>query len=91
MSDRNFKEIRKQLRTVVKEQLKEVLNEEFALAMRKTLAEQLGKRMDEISESARKTLESIDTRNKDFQSYVVKEISKSTPLPTLEPEVKTQD
>lgn len=94
MSDKNFKAIRKQIRNVVKEFLPDVLSTEYTASIHKRLSEELTQRMDVIANGARETLKNIDERQKDFQNYVVKEISKHSALPTLNvqdtPEVKTE-
>jgi ABC-type ATPase with predicted acetyltransferase domain len=72
MSDNNFKEIRKQLRTVVRENLESVLQEEMTANIHRLLAEVINKRMNEIAAEAKQTLQIIDNRQKDLQNYLAR-------------------
>lgn len=77
----HIKTIRGQLRQIVKELLPEVLKEAIVDAMAKSLANDLRVRMDQISESAKETMERIDNRSKDVQSYVIRELAALKPAP----------
>lgn len=67
-----IKQIRGQIRQIVKDLLPEVLATEVGNALHKSLTAQLQKRMDEITNHMKRTLDTIDERSKDIQSYVVR-------------------
>ena len=72
MSDRNFKEIRKQLRTVVRELLPEVLKSEVVTASMADIKTQTDERLNRIADHIQSTLESMDKRQSDIQSYILR-------------------
>lgn len=69
------KDIRKQLRNVVLALLPEVLTRELEEALYKKLLSDMNARMDLIANNAKETLEKIDQRSRDVQSYVVRQNS----------------
>lgn len=75
-----MKEIRKQLRNVVKEFLPDVFTEALSAKIRENLSERLGTRMDEIAKDCKDVLKVIDDRNKEFQGYVVRQLTSTVPV-----------
>ena len=71
----NLKALRKQLRTVVKELVPEVLKTELTLAISKQLSEDLGKRMDFIAKNAKETLDKMSGSQKDFQNLIMRQLA----------------
>lgn len=80
-----IKEIRKQIRTVVKDLLPEVLGSELQQSNAKALQESMHVRMTEITKNINDYLKSIEDRQKDFHSYVLRQL---TPPTTATPENK---
>lgn len=80
MGDRNFKEIRKQLRNVVREILPEVLGTEAVSVINK----RIDTRLDGISGHMSKTLQDIDQRSRDVQAFVIRHIGTGAVRPAAE-------
>lgn len=78
MSDRNFKEIRKQLRNVVREILPEVMASE-AVSM---IDRKVDSRLEGIQIQVRNTLQEIDQRSKDVQSFVIRQLASAGIAPS---------
>ncbi len=76
---KELKQLRGQMRQIVKELFPEIMNTELVAAVRNELADRLGKHMEVIANNAKQTLADIDERNKDFQSYVVRQLSSNVP------------
>lgn len=71
----SIKELRKQLRNVVQGLLPEILTKELEEAVYKKLLSDMNARMDLIANNAKETLERIDERSRDVQSYVIRQSS----------------
>lgn len=71
----NPKELRKQLKNVVKPLLEEMLLKELEKTVTVKVLEQIKERMDFIENNANKTLEQLTKNQKDLQSFVVKALS----------------
>ena len=82
MSDRNFKEIRKQLRTVVKEIINDVLSTELVAAIHKKVQEQVQVRLDALFEQHKFAMEQFDQKLKDTQAYIIRNSAKAVVAPT---------
>lgn len=74
MSEVSAKDIRKQIRNVLQENLNTILGQELAQEINKTLAEALNKRLDSIEEYVKKTLKQQDDRAKAVQGFIVQEV-----------------
>lgn len=70
MSDKNLKDLRKQVRNVVKEVLPEILGNELVKEIEYKLRQEINARLN-----------LIDDRQKDIQSYVVRQ--------SISPSIKT--
>lgn len=79
MSDKNTKDLRKQLRAVVREILPEILTAELVTASHREYTAKLEERLDAISKHLTDTLTAIDQRSKDMQSYVVRNLPAPPP------------
>lgn len=77
MGQNQVKDLRKQLRNVVKEILPELLQSEAVEAIYRLLREELGKRLD-----------AIDERQKEIAGYMVRQ---SAGLPPVPPPAPKQD
>lgn len=75
MGDRVFKAIRQQLRNVVKEFLPEVLTQELKTEISGDLAKEIGARLTAIEGDVKKTMEEMNQRSKDVQSYLVRAVT----------------
>ena len=82
MSDRNFKEIRKQLRTVTKEIITDVLSTELVAAVEKRIQEQVQKRLDSLFEQHAFAMKQFDDKLRDVQGYIIRNTSTPSVLPT---------
>jgi hypothetical protein len=82
----NPKELRKQLRNVVQEQLPDLLKSELGNALHKDLSHIIQTRLNVVIKNIQETLEQIDQRSKDIQGYIVRQSLNpiSTPATTLE-------
>lgn len=90
MSDKNFKEIRKQLRSVAKDMIPEVLTSEVMKAIHEQLAKDINTRMKSLEDSVKAQMSEINERHKDTMSFLVRQITVPTPPPveSTEPVVK---
>lgn len=77
-----LKEVRKQLRNIVKENLAEVMTKELFLSVKSDLVKQV----DAIQAYTKSSLEQIDERNKNFHSYITRQLSSSVPILATTPE-----
>jgi hypothetical protein len=68
MSQSNIKDLRKQLKNVVKESLSDVLIEELRIALMK----HIDARCDAISSHLKLVLESVEKRSKDISSSLLR-------------------
>lgn len=79
-----IKQLRGQVRQLVKEMLPEVFKTEFIAALHKSIAEQVDKRLDNLMSYNRAALDVIDKRSKDVEAYVIREMARNAPKPTEE-------
>lgn len=77
-----YKLIRKQLRTVVKEMLEPVLKSEVVKAIHDDVANKMNARVNDLAKVLKDTLDRIDERSKDVLHYAVKQSAVPTP-PTV--------
>lgn len=92
----NPKELRKQLRNVVLEQLPDLLKSELGQSLHKDLSHVIQTRLNVVIKNIQETLAQIDQRSKDIQGYIVRQslIPVSTPataLDTVIPPTNTGD
>lgn len=87
MSDSNVKFLRRQVRNVAQELAPTLITNELLVELEKKLAARLEDRLDKISAYIKTTLETIDARSKEVQSYVVRNsaIPATAPTDTVEP------
>lgn len=70
----------------------EILKKELVEETRKSVSDELTKRLRNIELEVRQTLETLDKRSKDTLGYLVREMNKTASLPTLEqPEEKKSE
>ncbi len=69
------KELRSQLRNVVKELLPDLLASDFNAANLKTLEVTVDKRIKELEDFVKKTLTEINDRHKDTMGYLVRQVT----------------
>lgn len=91
MSDKQVKLLRKQIRNVVQEILPGVLTQEMRNSIYEQLNSTLSTQLKQISDHVKSTLDAIDQRAKDLQSYAVRQSGVVAPpiSPTIE-EPKSQ-
>lgn len=81
-----MKEIRKQLRNVVKENIDDVLKTELVSSLQSDLKKQLTERLNSIdthiSSTVKDTMDKLDERSKEVQAYIVRNY---TPTPATQP------
>ena len=75
MGDKSTKQLRNQLRAVVKELLPEVLQE----AMYKAVLDSMHLRINKIENNVKETLSLVDKRSKDIAGYIVRQSTLPTP------------
>lgn len=81
-----LKEVRKQLRNIVKENLDQILSKELVINLKTEITAQI----DVISNYTKATLEKIDKRNQDLNAYVVRQLAGATPALNAMPEQLAQ-
>lgn len=88
MSDKNFKDIRKQLRNIAKELMPEILRQEMVLnAMKEVQAH-----ITRISNHINSRLDAVDEKQKEFHSYIVRQLAAvSHPVEKPKTEVKNEE
>ena len=74
MSDKQYKLIRKQLRNVVQEALPNILTQDLVTTMRNDLLARVDVRLDDITKAVKSKLDEMDTRSKNIQSYVLRNV-----------------
>lgn len=72
MNDREIKEVRKQIRKVVADLLPEILNDAFVNSIDKTVNANLDARLDAITKHVATTLDKLDKRSQEINSFVVR-------------------
>lgn len=97
MSQKNVKDIRRQLRNVVQEQLEEILAREVFAKMSEELEAKLravfGARLEAINDGVLSQLRSMDDRAKDLQQFILNQATAEITArsPKVELEQKTPD
>jgi hypothetical protein len=92
-NDKNVKQLRGQIRQIVKEMYPEIITSEIFA----TLQTQTKERMDVLHRLVKESLDRIDQRQKDVQSLLMRElIASNSPIPpqeqkTVEDEPKAQE
>lgn len=71
--------IRRQLRNVVQESLKDVLNAEMVAAIRKELGEKVDTGIKTLNSVLQQRLEAIESKSKDLHNFVLREGGKKDP------------
>lgn len=86
----NVKLLRKQLRNICQEILPEVLTNEMVKAQTEGVITAMNGRLDKITEHIQQTLDQVDQRSKDVQSYIVRQSAASAPQIPQAEETKTE-
>lgn len=73
--NQDVKELRKQLRNIVRELLPELLSQEQSTAIKKELQVQIEDRLKKIDQHVQDSMKSIDSRSKDVQAYIMRQIN----------------
>lgn len=84
MSDKSVKELRKQLRAIVKESLPEVLKTELFKEVLTQAQRANAANWEVLEKHIKDVLQAIDTRSKDTLSYLVRSATTPTIKPTEE-------
>ncbi len=91
----NLKMLRRQLRNVIQENIKDVLNAELVANVRKELGEKMDIGIKTLNKVLHERLEIIETRHKDMQSLLIRESAEkgtaqtqAIPLVSMEPDSK---
>lgn len=84
MSDKGLKDLRKQLRSVVKEELPGVLTLELIKEQHAQLKKEVAERLDAIDKHLRAVLDSVEQRSKDTTSYILRSVKVAPPPPKAE-------
>jgi hypothetical protein len=84
------KVLRSQLRQIIKEILPELLSAELKSAMHEQLRVEVQKRLDNVTENVKNTLDTIDQRSKDIQGYLVRQTTQVTGPAQVTTETKTE-
>lgn len=74
MSDKNLKDIRKQIRNVVQELLPALLQTEVFQSLYSNLQAQNRIQLEGIEKNIKDTLKDMNDRSKDVQSFIMREI-----------------
>jgi len=73
MSEKTAKLIRKQLRNVTQEQMKEAAFKELAQDVYTRVSKDVLAKLSEVDSQIRETLKGIDERSKDLQLYILRQ------------------
>lgn len=79
---KELKQLRGQMRQIVKELFPEIMNEQLVAELKKDLSAQV----DAISNYTKSTLEMIDKRNQDLNAYMVRQLAGAVPALNATPE-----
>lgn len=82
--------IRGQLRQIVAELLPSLLTEALKNELHKQMALEVQKRLDGVVKEVKGTLDTIDQRSKDVQSYLVRQTTQVTKPAEVSEEPKTE-
>lgn len=82
MSERNFKEIRKQLRTVVREIIDSVLTTELVAAVEKKVQAEVQKRLDTLFSQHAFAMKQFDEKLNNVQGYIIRNSAQPSVAPT---------
>lgn len=86
MSEKNSKDIRKQVRNVMQEVMPSLLQEIAKETMYKDLRAHIDSQLRALEQQVKLTLTNIDDRAKDLQSLMLREmVARNTPPPAEEP------
>lgn len=80
----NPKELRKSLRNVVQDLLPDLLKSELGAAIHKSVSGIVQARLDVMMKEIQNTLQTIDQRSKDVQSYLVRSTLQPAPAAQTE-------
>ena len=69
----NAKDIRKQIKNIMVQEMPAILTQEAALEIQKALKAHLDSRLDAIAKHLKDTLDNIDQRSKDIQAYTLRQ------------------
>lgn len=75
------KQLRGQLRQIVQEQMPSLLNSALVKDIEAAIEARVNQRLDGITQTVKSTLDRIDERSKDIQSYVLRSSEKAV-MPT---------
>lgn len=86
--ERNVKLIRKQLKNVVQTLLPSLVTEEMKSEMHAQLAKEVQQRLDNVTENVKSTLQMVDERSKDIQSYLIRQTTQPAEVAKVSAEDK---
>lgn len=75
-SNRDAKDIRKQVRNVAQEIMPEIFSNEAVAALDKKLSGEIGERLDRVEKYVKETLTSIDTRTRNIQGFLLRDVAR---------------
>lgn len=78
MNSSDIKEVRKQLRTVAKELLPEVLGNELTQGVYTKLHSEIEWKLKQIESTIEETLKRIDQRQKDVQAFIMNQVAQQS-------------
>lgn len=90
MGEKTYKMLRKQLRNVVQQLLPSTLENEMYSAVEKRVNNRIDARCDAIASHVKSTLEAIDSRSKDIQSFVVRNNASGGTAPVPVPRASSE-
>lgn len=78
----------KQIRGQVRQIVKELLNEELVAVIEKSVCEKMHARVEILAKNVKETMQRMDDRSKDVQGYLVRQATTVAPIkaPTLSEE-----
>lgn len=79
-NQRNVKQVRGQVRQIIKELLPEILGSEVINTIEQKLTKQATARLELITKNVQDTMKQIDDRAKDVQAYLVRQTTTAAPL-----------
>lgn len=79
MSENNIKQIRGQIRQIVKEILPDILNAELCNTIYKRLQQEMITQLSQVSDMVKKDLAKIDDQSKAVQDYLMRQVDSTPP------------
>lgn len=85
MNSKEVKQVRGQIRQIIKELMPEILKGETLVAANKDLTKLINARLDALTAHVQESLKVMDERSKEISSYMVRNTVPQAPAPSQDP------